>query len=102
MGYEFWEKILRKNCIKISDDPECLKNLIYDPEFSEIKDGLITKMTEELKAEGDPRIFGNGDIFEFYLYSKKNSRNFYERFMAGEDVKASWINQSDIEKERIK
>ena len=58
-------------------------------------------MTEELKKEGDPRMFGKGDIFDTYSYSEGTSKNFYNRFMAGEPVKAGWIEQSDIEKAKI-
>ena len=85
---------------KISEDPECLKNLAADKAFDEIKNKLTAQMLEELKAEGDPRTLGNGKIFDSYVYSQSN-RNFYNRVMAGEDLKAGWINQSDIEKEKL-
>ena len=86
---------------RISSDPECLDNLIGEKEFSEIKAILVEQMTDELTKENDPRIMGNGDIFGKYPYAEDATRNFYNRFMAGEPVKAGWINQSDIEKEKL-
>ena len=58
-------------------------------------------MTSELKAQGDPRILGNGKVFDTYEYAQPATRNFYNRFMAGEDIRAGWINQTDIEKEKL-
>jgi arylsulfatase A-like enzyme len=83
---------------KISDDPFCMKNLAGNPEHAKLRETLDNMMTEELKKEGDPRIFGKGDIFDSYPYSENASRNFYNRFMAGEPVRAGWIQQSDIER----
>ncbi len=86
---------------QISSDPECLNNLADKQEYSVIKTKLAKQMTDELIREKDPRIMGNGDIFDTYPYSEDAVRNFYNRFMSGEPVKAGWINQSDIEKEKI-
>ena len=43
-------------------------------------------------------MFGNGHIFDEYEYAGDNSRNFYERYMNGEDINAGWVNESDFEK----
>ena len=102
---KYWDLSFGKNppeeLYKISVDPECLNNLANDPEFELVKTELALQMTNELKAEGDPRISGDGDIFETYVYSQDDTRNFYNRFMAGEDVHAGWINQTDIEQEKL-
>jgi len=47
-------------------------------------------------------MFGRGAIFDRYTYANPEQRNFYERFMRGEKVKAGWVNESDFEKEPIK
>ncbi len=56
-----------------------------------------------LKEQQDPRMFGNGDVFNRYGYSVEKGWNYYERFMAGEftmeDTK--WVNPSDCEKDVI-
>ena len=85
----------------INADPDCLVNLADNPSYSQIKNELMDKMTSELKAQGDPRILGNGEIFESYEYAQPAQRDFYNRFMAGEDLRAGWINQTDIEKEKL-
>jgi len=102
---QYWDMDFGKNppeeLYKISEGPECLKNLAEDSLYAKIKSRLRKKMADELKQEGDPRIFGHGDVFDYYPYAEEATRNFYNRFMAGEDVKAGWINQTDIEKEKL-
>ena len=61
------------------------------------KIGLIKQLTHQLKKDKDPRFLGRGDIFDTYPYSE-DTRNFYNRFMSGEKLKAGWINPTDIEK----
>jgi arylsulfatase A-like enzyme len=101
----YWDLNFGKNqeeeLYKVSEDRECLNNLANDPQYTSVKTALAEKMTAELKAEGDLRMMGQGDIFETYQYSEDATRNFYNRFMAGEKVKAGWINQTDIEKEKL-
>ena len=81
----------------LSVDTDCINNLAEDANYSELKAGLHAKLGKELEMEGDPRILGHGEVFDHYIYAEERSRNFYERFMAGEDVRAGWINQGDIE-----
>lgn len=50
----------------IINDPDCINNLDNDPEYFEIKKSLIEKMESELKRQSDPRMFGHGDIFDYY------------------------------------
>ena len=52
----------------------------------------------ELKRQGDPRIEGNGEVFDKYPYANPNQRNFYERYMRGEKPIAGWVLPSDFEK----
>ncbi len=83
-------------------DPDCVNNLANDATYQSRKQKLSAQMTRELKAQGDPRMFGKGYLFDQYLYANPEQRNFYERFMRGEKVKAPWVNESDFEKETIK
>ncbi len=83
-------------------DPDCVNNLANDPSYQTRKKNLSQQMTRELKAQGDPRMVGKGYIFDQYLYANPEQRNFYERFMRGEKVKAPWVNEGDFEKEPIK
>ncbi|WP_025763294.1 sulfatase family protein [Dyadobacter tibetensis] len=79
-------------------DPDGIKNLASLPEYKKIKAALKKQLEEELKKQQDPRMFGKGDIFDNYPYSEASSKNFYERYMEGEKLKAGWVNKSDFEK----
>jgi hypothetical protein len=70
-----------------------VKNRPADPRAAALKEQLHA----ELKAQGDPRMDGKGDIFDKYEHASKGNVGFYEKFMRGEPVKAGWINPTDIE-----
>ena len=74
-------------------DPDFVKNQPADPRATALKHQLHT----ELKQQGDPRMFGQGDIFDQYEHASKANVDFYEKFMSGKPMKAGWINPSDIE-----
>lgn len=47
-------------------DPDCTVNLAQSPAYYQIKTDLNKQMTKELRLQEDPRILGNGDIFDYY------------------------------------
>jgi arylsulfatase A-like enzyme len=75
-------------------DPDCLTNLVGRVASEPLRQQLF----QELKAQGDPRMFGQGHLFDEYPYAGQRERNFYERFLRGEKPKAGWANPSDFEK----
>ncbi|SHM75848.1 Arylsulfatase A [Cyclobacterium lianum] len=79
-------------------DPLCINNLALHPEYQNIKDKLALQMENELRAQDDPRMFGNGEVFDNYEYAQESQRNFYSRFMQGEEFNTGWVNDSDYEK----
>jgi N-sulfoglucosamine sulfohydrolase len=83
----------------IVKDPSCMKNLAFDSNFLQLKIELKRQMENELMAQDDPRILGNADIFDNYMYADENTRDFYARFVNGEldSTSASWVNPSDFE-----
>ena len=81
----------------IVKDPDAMTNLASDPDYSKVKAALKKLMEQELKNQKDPRMYGKGAIFDQYPYAEAASRNFYERFMNGEKMKAGWVNESDFE-----
>jgi len=85
----------------ITEDPYQVRNLADVPEYEGIKDSLRTRLFEELESEGDPRMFGKGEEFDAYPYAEEKYRDYYNRFMAGEDVRAGWINPNDFETEKL-
>ena len=78
-----------------------MRNIIFVNSFhnfSSIKKTLKDKLIKDLEQQGDPRILGQGDIFDQYPYSGENVKNFYSRYMSGEEIKTHWVNPSDFEK----
>ena len=55
----------------IESDPDCVKNLAEDPSYADTKASLWAQLETELKAQGDPRVLGKGDIFDYYPYSNR-------------------------------
>ncbi|WP_297090389.1 sulfatase-like hydrolase/transferase [uncultured Draconibacterium sp.] len=97
---EYWQlnfgKRVSEELYNVKDDPFCMKNLASDENLADMKQNLEQEMIERLKEQEDPRILGNGDIFENYEYSGV-VRNYYNRFMSGEKVDAKWVNPSDYD-----
>ena len=85
----------------VETDPECLHNLIADPQYAELEAKLKKQLLVELKSQADPRILGNGQIFDTYEYAHPATRDFYERFINGEKLRAGWVSPSDFEPEPI-
>ena len=97
---EYWQlnfgKRVSEELYNITEDPFCMKNLIGKEEFAELKLRMETEMVQKLTEQGDPRIYGEGNIFDNYPYQGE-VRNYYNRFMAGEKVKAGWVNETDYD-----
>jgi len=49
-------------------DPFCLDNLADREEFADLRQSLRQELQAELQRTEDPRILGNGDLFEKYEY----------------------------------
>ena len=81
-------------------DRDCVKNLANStaPANTAQRAALKSAMEAELKAQGDPRMFGQGAIFDRYPHSNAAHVNFYERYMKGEKLAAGWVIPSDFEK----
>jgi uncharacterized sulfatase len=63
MGYE---KRPAEELFNIKQDPGCTKNLAGDAKYLKMKTEMKKILEDELKKQGDPRMFGKGDIFESY------------------------------------
>ena len=50
----------------MQQDPDCINNLAGKPELKAIKTALWEQLRKELTEQEDPRMIGNGDIFDFY------------------------------------
>mgnify|MGYP000925800491 FL=1 len=83
----------------IAMDPECLINLAANPLFYNLRKEMNEKLFDNLREQKDPRVSGEGDIFDKYPFMDEKNHNFYERFMNGEikDYQTGWVNRSDYE-----
>lgn len=83
----------------ISKDPECMNNLAGDAGYNALKRRLNEQLYNELLQQDDPRMYGNGDIFDKYSYAQKATKDFYNRFMKGEISRknAGWVDSTDFE-----
>ncbi len=80
-------------------DRECLNNLAVNPEYKRIMDSLKRQLFAKLKEQSDPRMFGNGAVFDHYPYGNPSGRHFYERYRKGDaTLKWGWVNKSDFDK----
>tara|TARA_A200000113_G_scaffold85605_1_gene76257 strand:+ start:12537 stop:14126 length:1590 start_codon:yes stop_codon:yes gene_type:complete len=55
---------------EINKDADCVNNLADNPNYKTIKDSLWIKLEQKLVEQQDPRILGNGEIFDYYPYSR--------------------------------
>jgi arylsulfatase A-like enzyme len=100
---DFWKfsfgKRVEEELYNLSADPECIVNLASDPGLNSLKARMREQMTRELREQGDPRILGNGDVFDKYPYASETVRDFYNRFMKGEisSSAAGWVDSTDFE-----
>jgi arylsulfatase A-like enzyme len=102
---QYWQwsfgKRVSEELYQISNDPDCMNNLADDPAYQMIKNKLQKQMVKELKEQDDPRMFGNGSVFDEYPYAQPMYRHYYEKYMAGEHIEANWVNPSDYETKPI-
>ncbi len=54
----------------IQSDPHCVNNLAGSPEYRVTKEEMWRRLKEGLTAQGDPRILGQGDVFDRYPNSR--------------------------------
>ena len=64
---------------QIKRDPDCVHNLAGNPEYAKIKAELNQKMEQALAAQKDPRILGNGAVFDNYKYTGARSKAWDNR-----------------------
>jgi N-sulfoglucosamine sulfohydrolase len=97
---EFWALCFgmrpAEELFDLSRDPDCVRNLANSPGSSQMS-ALREQMHAELRQQGDPRMDGKGAVFDEYRHANPANAGFYERFMAGEKLKANWVAPTDFE-----
>jgi N-sulfoglucosamine sulfohydrolase len=69
----------------LRQDPDCIKNLAPNTPYI----GLQKQLFDELTAQQDPRMAGNGAVYDKYPYGNVSKQNYYERTMRGEKIEAT-------------
>ncbi|MEQ8548698.1 MAG: sulfatase [Cyclobacteriaceae bacterium] len=95
----FGKRSSNEEFFNVTNDPDCIKNLAQEQNLSNLKSSMKSHMETMLKQQGDPRMFGNGDIFNQYGFYKEKGWNYYERYMKGEfTIKDTpWVSPTDAE-----
>ena len=81
----------------LRQDPDCLRTWPRNRSTRRSRPNCATSCFENSTEQGDPRMAGQGHVFDEYPYAKPAHQNFYERFMRGEKLSAGWVNPSDFE-----
>lgn len=79
----------------LSADPDCVVNLAAEARYAADLQRLRQRMEAELRAQQDPRMFGQGHVFD--QYRPTSGAGFYEQYLRGEKPKAGWVNPGDFE-----
>jgi hypothetical protein len=71
----FWQFCFGKRppeeLFDLASDPDCVKNLAEDSRWQARKTQLKETLFAELKRQNDPRVLGQGDVFDNYPSAKK-------------------------------
>jgi len=81
----------------VRHDQECLKNLVEQGGYEALTSSLREQLERELQEQHDPRVLGQGHIFDEYIYADERTRGFYERYLRGENIRAGWVEATDFE-----
>lgn len=86
----------------VRTDPDCIENLVTDPDQRENLRRLREQLHAELTAQQDPRMRGEGAVFDRYPVVPEEFNDFYEKYMRGEAPSTrDWVLDSDYETDPI-
>lgn len=69
----------------VSKDPDCVDNVVADPQYAAVKRQLRERMEETLRGEGDPRMLGRADFFDTIEYTGPRKHS-YENWLKHRDA----------------
>ena len=84
----------------LQNDPDCIHNLAGLTEHQALQTTLLRQLEAELQAQGDPRMFGKGGIFD--AYRPTNGAGFHESILQGKRPTAGWLTPTDFEPAPLK
>lgn len=85
----------------LREDPFCVENLAGEEEYAAKQKELRKLLFLQLREQKDPRVTGDGDVFDRYPYNNSSYWDFYENVINGtikEPWKLTpWVNPTDYE-----
>lgn len=95
----FWQlNFGKRSPVELFDltaDPDCVHN-VADTAVHRVRMEAMTQfLQKKLVAQGDPRLLGNGQVFE--SYPPTQGKDYYENYLEGREKKAGWVNPDDYE-----
>tara|TARA_Y100001934_G_scaffold252379_1_gene316387 strand:+ start:4003 stop:6294 length:2292 start_codon:yes stop_codon:yes gene_type:complete len=85
----------------LKKDPDCVSNLAGTKALEALQKSLREQLFAELKAQGDPRMFGKAAVFDGYPFIGPWN-NYYENYLGGKKVPGTgWVNRSDYEQKPL-
>lgn len=100
---EYWSLNFGKREVEelynIRIDKTCINNLAGNPALKKMKEKLSKQLFSKLKQQNDPRVSGNGDVFDNYKIAPLSYMNYYENYLKGNVGVVNWVNATDYEKE---
>ena len=84
----------------VETDRECLVNRIGEGSCRVLADSLRAELFRTLCGQDDPRLTGDGDVFDRYPYDKPGKDRIYERTLGGEIIpweQSNWVLPTDYE-----
>ncbi len=98
---KYWELCFGKRPAEelydLKQDPDCVNNLAGNNDLVALKEKMKEQLFAELRAQEDPRMLGQGHLFDEYPTADDATRDFYQRRMRGEKVDAGWVNPTDFQ-----
>ena len=105
LGWPYWMwsfgKRPAEELYDVRRDPACAVNLAGQAAHTKRQAAMAVQLALALEAQGDPRVAGQGTIFDDYIYADEGTRDFYRRYMSGEEMNAGWVNETDFEEEPL-
>lgn len=83
----------------VRNDVDCMNNLASNPANAKRMKALRSELLKALRSHKDPRIVGDGDVFDRYDFDKDFQQDFYEKVMDGRLPKpwesTNWVSPTD-------
>ncbi len=61
--------LIAEELYDLKQDPDQLHNVAADPAYTQIKKELWNRLMDTLQTTGDPRVRGQGDLFDMQPYT---------------------------------